>query len=50
MDRENDVSFWAAIASCWDIEFDVAIAKQLGQGMARSIVLATFWMKARGEL
>ena len=50
MDRENDVAFWALIASCWDIEFDTDLAREVGQGVARSLVLAAFWMKARGEL
>lgn len=48
--RENDVSFWAAIAACWGIEFDADLALEIGQGVARSLVLAAFWMKARGEL
>lgn len=48
--RENDVSFWSAISSCWDIEFDTNAAKSIGRGIARSIVLAAFWMKSRGEL
>lgn len=48
--RENDVSFWAAIASCWDVEFDTFTAQVCGRGMARYLVLAAFWMKARGEL
>lgn len=48
--RENDVAFWSLIASCWDIEFDTEAARVCGRGVARSLVLAAFWMKARGEL